>query len=99
MGRLRELGITPQVPQNDSNRRSAIDGRTTGHHGYTVSQRKQNGAEEVFRLDQDGGAAAHDPLSRDRSRGLDVHSQPLLHLIACATFRLPPHPPNCVECD
>jgi transposase len=45
---LRELKVTPQVAQNDSHRRSAIDGRTTRHEGYAVSQRKRKRVEEVF---------------------------------------------------
>jgi transposase len=44
----RELGITPHVAQNTSNRRSRIDGRTTRHAGYAVSQRKRKRIEEVF---------------------------------------------------
>ncbi len=44
----REQNITPHVAQNDSNRRSAIDGRTTRHEGYGVSQRKRKRVEEVF---------------------------------------------------
>jgi transposase len=44
----RELKVTPHVAQNDSNRRSAIDGRTTRHEGYVVSQRKRKRVEEVF---------------------------------------------------
>jgi transposase len=45
---MRELDVTPHVAQNDSNRRSAIDGRTTRHPGYAVSQRKRKRVEEVF---------------------------------------------------
>nr|WP_281168219.1 IS5 family transposase [Arenimonas composti] len=33
----RKVGVTPHVAQNDSNRRSAIDGRTTRHAGYDKS--------------------------------------------------------------
>jgi len=44
----RELKVTPHVAQNDSNRRSAIDERTTRHEGYAVSQRKRKRVEEVF---------------------------------------------------
>jgi transposase len=44
----REQNITPHVAQNDSNRRSAIDRRTTRHEGYGVSQRKRKRVEEVF---------------------------------------------------
>ncbi len=40
--------ITPHVAQNDTNRRSAIDGRTTHHEGYAISQRKRKRVEEVF---------------------------------------------------
>jgi hypothetical protein len=36
---LRDLKVTPHVAQNTTNRRSAIDGRTTRHPGYVVSQR------------------------------------------------------------
>src|SRR5580765_1413466 len=36
---LRHMAVTPHVAQNTTKRRSAIDGRTTRHAGYTVSQR------------------------------------------------------------
>ena len=42
----RELKITPHVAQKDSG--SAIDGRTTRHAGYDVSQRKRKLVEQVF---------------------------------------------------
>ncbi len=45
---LRGLGVTPHVAQNTSNRSSAIDGRTTRHAGYVVSQQKRKLIEEVF---------------------------------------------------
>ena len=45
---MRRLGVTPHVAQNDTNRRSAIDGRTTRHPGYAVSLRKRKRIEEVF---------------------------------------------------
>ena len=45
---LRELNVTPHVAQNNTNRRSAIDERTTRHSGYGVSQRKRKRVEEVF---------------------------------------------------
>lgn len=50
---LRELGVTPHVAQNAyaterASRRSAIDGRTTRHPGYAVSQRKRKRIEEIF---------------------------------------------------
>jgi transposase len=45
---LRGLRVTPHVAENTTNRRSAIDGRTTQHEGYAVSQRKRKRVEEVF---------------------------------------------------
>ncbi len=45
---LRERGITPHVAQNNGHRRSSIDGRTTRHPGYEVSQRKRKRVEETF---------------------------------------------------
>lgn len=46
---LRLRGVTPHVAQNQSgNRRSAIDGRTTRHAGYVVSQRIRKRIEEPF---------------------------------------------------
>ena len=45
---LRALGVTPHVAQNTTQRRSAIDGRTTRHAGYAVSQRKRKRVEEIF---------------------------------------------------
>jgi transposase len=45
---LRELRVTPHVAQNMSGRSSAIDGRTTRHPGYAVSQRKRKCVEEIF---------------------------------------------------
>ena len=45
---LRSLRVTPHVEENATNRRSAIDGRTTQHEGHAVSQRKRKRVEEVF---------------------------------------------------
>jgi IS5 family transposase len=45
---LRSMNVTPHIAQNDTNRRSAIDGRTTRHAGYEISQRKRKRVEEVF---------------------------------------------------
>ena len=45
---LRSLNVTPHVAQNDNGRRSAIDGRTTRHAGYAVSQRIRKRIEEAF---------------------------------------------------
>jgi len=45
---LRSMRVTPHVAQNTSGRRSAIDGRTTRHGGYAVSQRIRKRIEEAF---------------------------------------------------
>ena len=44
----REMKVTPHVAQNDSHRSSAIDGRTTRHPGYAISQMKRKRIEECF---------------------------------------------------
>jgi transposase len=46
---LREEGVTPHVAQNISKQRgSNIDGRTTRHGGYAVSQHCRKKVEEIF---------------------------------------------------
>jgi transposase len=44
----RNMNVTPHVAQNNKGRRSAIDGRTTRHPGYIISQRKRKRVEEIF---------------------------------------------------
>jgi transposase len=48
VAQARSLTVTPHVAQNTSRRRSAIDGRTTQHPGYSVSQRVRKRVEEIF---------------------------------------------------
>ena len=63
---MRHMNVTPHVSQND--RRpggSAIDGRTTRHDGYKISQRKRKRIEEVFGWLKTVGA-----LRKTRHRGL-----------------------------
>ena len=43
---LREINVTPHVAQNDKERRSAIDSRTTRRPGYAVSLRTRKRIEE-----------------------------------------------------
>jgi Transposase DDE domain len=45
---LRRMHITPHVAQNDTNRSSAIDERTTRHASYEVSQQKWKRVEQSF---------------------------------------------------
>ena len=46
--KMRELEVTPHVAQNDTNRSSAIDERTTRHAGYEISQWKRKLVEQIF---------------------------------------------------
>jgi transposase len=62
---LRAIGVTPHVAQNLSGRRSAIDGRTTRHPGYAISQRIRKRIEEPF-----GWIKATAGLRKTRHRGL-----------------------------
>ena len=62
--RLRAIRITPHVAQNIANRRSAIDGRTTRHPGYAVSQRIRKRIEEAFGWIKTSGG-----LRKTRHRG------------------------------
>jgi transposase len=47
---LRQLGATPHLAQwpDTDRRRSALDGRTTRHPGYALSQRKRKEVEQCF---------------------------------------------------
>lgn len=45
---MRKRNVTPHVAQNTTNRRSAIDGRTTRHAGYGISQWKRKAIEQSF---------------------------------------------------
>jgi transposase len=62
---LRQRGVTPHVAQNTSGRRSAIDGRTTRHAGYGLSQWFRKRIEEIF-----GWMKTVGGFRRTRFRGL-----------------------------
>ena len=63
---VRGMNATPHVAQNDKRPGgSAIDGRTTRHAGYKVSQRKRKRIEEVFGWLKTVGA-----LRKTRHRGV-----------------------------
>jgi transposase len=82
---LRERAVTPHVAQNDTNRRSAIDGRTTRHPGYAVSIRIRKRIEEAF-----GWAKTVAGLRKMRHRGLPkVDWQFTLAMTAYNLIRLP----------
>jgi transposase len=82
---LREQAVTPHLAQNQSRRRSAIDGRTTRHPGYAVSQRIRKRIEEAF-----GWAKTVAGLRKLRHRGLPkVDWQFTLTMAAYDLVRLP----------
>ena len=62
---LRDYNVTPHVAQNTTNRRSAIDGRTTRHPGCAVSGRMRKRIEEVF-----GGTKATAGFRKTHHHGL-----------------------------
>ena len=66
----RDLGVTPHVASKV--RPSCIDGRTTRHAGYQISQRKRKRVEEPVWLDGDLRIADQAALSRQRERRLAV---------------------------
>jgi len=45
---VRGLGVTPHVAQYGGQRGSEIDGRTTRHPGYSISQQKRKRIEQIF---------------------------------------------------
>lgn len=63
---LRGMNITPHVAQNDRNRSSAIDLRTTRHGSYEVSQRKRKRVEQSF-----GWMKMVGMLKKVKLRGID----------------------------
>jgi transposase len=64
---LRKRNITPHMAQNIHARKysSAVDGRTTRHSGYEISQRKRKRVEEIF-----GWLKAFGIVRRPHFRGL-----------------------------
>jgi len=83
---LRERRVTPHVAQNaydtgKARRRSNIDGRTTRHPGYAVSQRIRKRIEEIF-----GWLKTVAGWRKSRFRGLD-RTEHGLHL-ALAAYNL-----------
>jgi transposase/IS5 family transposase len=75
---LRQRKVAPHVTQNTSGRRSAIDGRTTRHAGYAISQRIRKRVEEIF-----GWMKTVGGFRRTRYRGLE-RTQLAGYLVATA---------------
>lgn len=80
---LRRMVVTPHVAQKA--RHSAIDGRTTQHPGYALSQRRRKKIEEPF-----GWAKTVGGMAQTVHRGLDrVRAQFTMTMAACNLARLP----------
>jgi hypothetical protein len=78
----RNLRVVPHVAQNDKRRGgSAIDGRTTRHSGYALSQRKRKRIEECF-----GWLKTIALMRKVRHRG--VCQVDWLFTFACAAYNL-----------
>ena len=63
---LRRRKIAPHIAMIDGRKTPGLDGRTTRHAGYTLSQRKRKRVEEIF-----GWMKAYGGLRRTFARGLD----------------------------
>jgi hypothetical protein len=88
---LRAINVTPHVAQNDSitatgkRRQSAIDGRTTRHQGYRMSQSCRAMTECIF-----GWGKQHGTMRKTKHRGIAaVAADFLLNLIAYNLIRIP----------
>ena len=88
---LRKLEVTPHVKRNDAEtktgrrRRSAIDGRTTRHAGYGMSQTRRAMIECIF-----GWGKQHGTMRRTKHRGIArVAADFVLNLIAYNLIRIP----------
>jgi DDE family transposase len=78
---LRELNVNPHVIQNNTNRRIAIDGRTTRYLGYELSLSKRWLVEKAF-----GWLKQTGPLRKVKLRRLPKVDW--LFLFSCAAFNL-----------
>ena len=88
---LRDLAVTPHVARNDAEtktgkrRRSAIDGRTTRHRGYQMSQTRRAMIECIF-----GRGKQHGTMRKTKHRQTaGVAADFLLNLIAYNLIRIP----------
>ena len=77
----RNLKVTPHVAQNNKRRQSAIDGRTTRHGGYAISQRKRKRVEEIF-----GWLKTVGGMRKLRHRGVELEGW--MFTLAAAAYNL-----------
>jgi hypothetical protein len=93
----REMNVTPHVAQNTARAGgSAIDGRTTRHAGYEISQRKRKCIEQCF-----GWGKVIGPIRQVMVRGLNKVDQLLTLTMAAYNLTrlrsLAPLRPECAE--
>jgi len=67
VAKARDLNATPHVAQNNKRRKRAIDGRTTRHAGYKISQQKRKRVEEIL-----GWMKTVGGMRKRRHRGLKL---------------------------
>lgn len=91
VAKLRAINVTPHVAQNEAitstgkRRRSAIDGRTTRHQGYGMSQSRRPMIECIF-----GWGKQHGTMRKTKHRGIaGAAADFLLNLIAYNLIRIP----------
>jgi hypothetical protein len=70
---LRHMEITPHIAQNHTNRRSAVDERTTRHAGGPSQSEETQANRRGVRLDEEHRVVAQATASRAGVRRLDVH--------------------------
>jgi transposase len=88
---VRDLGFTPHVAQNTTNRRSAIDRRTTRHGGYQASQAKRPRVEEPFGwIKTIGGGDKLRYIGRERNRAWFKMTAAVYNLIRIAALDTAP---------
>jgi len=78
---MRAMNVRPHVTQNSTNRRSAIDARTTRHNSYVMSQKKRPFIERTF-----GWMKAVAGLRQVKLRGLP--NVDWLFVLTAAAFNL-----------
>jgi transposase len=77
----RNMNATPHVAQHNKGRKSAIDGRTTRHAGYAISQQRRKRVEEIF-----GWMKTVGGMRKLRHRGLQLVGW--MFTLAAATYNI-----------
>ena len=75
---LRRLHVKPHIAEKANTSLKGLDGRTTRHKGYSVSQRKRKRVEEIF-----GWIKSVGGLRKTRVRGIRIN-QTVAYVVAAA---------------